>query len=186
MEMDAWRRQALESLERAARSLETVEMLGETSVNFRLSDIVSPDRASEIVTSLRRRCTAPALAIYCFELVDPSGYPELRASYARKPASCDSTGQKLSYSRLHEDAYPGAIYVGSSKSVVSRFSQHLGLTGGSGTSAMRLKQWAAQHPFEIRTMVWFFAPDLDPQTLLLLEQALWDYKRPLLGKRSGH
>ena len=51
---------------------------------------------------------------------------------------------------------------------------------------MRLKQWAAQHPFDIRTTVWFFAPDLDQQTLLLLEQALWDYKRPLLGKRSGH
>jgi len=29
MEIDAWRRQAVESLERAARSLETVEMLGE-------------------------------------------------------------------------------------------------------------------------------------------------------------
>ena len=86
MEIDAWRRQAVESLERAARSLETVEMLGETSVNFRLSVILSPDRASEIVTSLRRRCTAPALAIY----VSVSWRPQirrLRRSVADRAAS---------------------------------------------------------------------------------------------------
>lgn len=38
---------------------------------------------------------------------------------------------------------------------------------------------------DVKVSLWFFSPQMDQWTLELLEQALWDMKRPLLGKRSG-
>jgi hypothetical protein len=185
MEFDAYRDLALSTLDRARNNLRDTIPTGDDELQFRLTDLSDPDGVNDVVDRLRSRLSAPACVIYCFELLDASGYRVLKTRFQAAASHCEYSGRKLKYSRLSNEENPAALYVGSSKSFRSRFSQHLGLTGGSETYAMRLNQWASWDPLDVKLSLWFFSSDIDPWTLELLEQALWDAKRPLLGKRSG-
>lgn len=185
MEFQTYRDLALATLDEAMNCLRGVVPTGEASFEFSLSDLSSIDAAKAVVDCVRGAFTKPACVIYCFELLDDAGYQSLRDKFQKRTEYCDRTGEKLKYSRLSGEPSPSALYVGSSKSFPSRFSQHLGLTGGHGTYSMRLDLWASEEPLDVKLSLWFFSPTMDSWTLELLEQALWDSKRPLLGKRSG-
>ena len=185
MLFDVCRERALATLCESAAKLRNVAPIGEAEFRFNLSDLSNLHASEAIVDRVRSSCIAPSCVIYCFELLDGTGYTLLRESFGRRAAICEQTGNKLSYSRLLNEDKPNALYVGSSRSFTSRFSQHLGITGGAGTYSMRLKQWASKEPLKVATRLWFFPPAVESWTLELLEQALWDMKRPLLGKRSG-
>lgn len=185
MQFDVCREQALATIGEAAAKLRDAAPVGEAEFHFNLSDLASREAAETIVDQVRSRCNAPASVIYCFELENVSGYTSLRENFSRRATICDQTGNQLCYSRLLNEDHPNALYVGSSRSFTTRFSQHLGLTGGAGTYSMRLNRWASTERLEVRTRLWIFPPGVDAWTLELLEQALWDTRRPLLGKRSG-
>ena len=185
MLFDICRERALATLGEAAAKLQDAAPIGQAEFHFNLFDLSDLNAAEAIIDRVRSSCSTPACVIYCFELADASGYTLLRESFSHRAAICEHSGDKLSYSRLLNEQQPNALYVGSSRSFTSRFSQHLGLTGGAGTYAMRLNRWASKQRLEVTTRLWLFPPEVDSWTLELLEQALWDTKRPLLGKRSG-
>ncbi len=184
-EFDAFRDRAASTLEAALTSLKEVQPVGSFCSTFSLSDMADLNELQSICKEIKSKTATNTSAIYCFELDDANAYSPLREGFLNRPSTNPQTGELLNYSRLIKEPNPEAIYVGSCKSFASRFSQHLGRTGGAGTYSMRLNLWAAGVPADVHLTVWFFDTTIDPAVLEILEQALWDRKRPMLGKRSG-
>ena len=185
MDFSACRALALSNLDRAISNLQDSAPIGDERFQFSLSDLSDPDGISDVLDRVRSKFSSRSAVIYCFELLDVSGYSAMKAAFKQRVSYCEQSGRRLRYSRLVDEPSPASLYVGSSKSFPSRFAQHLGLAGGADTYAMRLNQWASDYPLDVKLSLWFFPPGMDQWTLELLEQALWDTKRPLLGKRSG-
>lgn len=185
VEFHSFRDRALSTLEAARTALELVSPADCFSWHFRLSNMGDVDAVQSLFDEVKRTINFDAAAIYCFELADVAAYSLLHDKYVNRPTSQQQTGQTLCYSRLLNEPDPGAIYVGSSRKFPSRLSEHLGRTGGAKTYSMRLNLWAVDLPTDVRLTVWLFDPRIDSGVLELLEQALWDTKRPMLGKRSG-
>ncbi len=185
MDFSACRALALSNLDRAISNLQGSAPIGDERFKFSLSDLSDPDEISDAFDRVRSKFSSRSAVIYCFELLDVSGYSTMKAAFKKRVSYCEQSGRRLRYSRLVDEPSPASLYVGSSKSFPSRFAQHLGLAGGADTYAMRLNQWASDCPLDVKLSLWFFPPGMDQWTLELLEQALWDTKRPLLGKRSG-
>lgn len=185
MEFSTCRALALSNLARAMGNLKESAPIGDEQFKFNLSALSDPDGMKEVLDRVRKKCSARSAVIYCFELTDGSGYGTMKGKFKQRASHCEHSGRKLRYSRLLDEPNPASLYVGSSKSFPSRFAQHLGLIGGVDTYAMRLNQWARGYPMDVKVSLWFFSRQMDQWTLELLEQALWDTKRPLLGKRSG-
>ncbi len=185
MDFSACRALALSNLDRAINNLQVSAPIGDEQFQFSLSALSDPDWIRDVSDRVRSKCSAPSAVIYCFELLDVSGYGAMKGRFKQRVSHCEQSGRRLRYSRLVDQLNPASLYVGSSKSFPSRFAQHLGLAGGADTYAMRLNQWASGYPLDVKLSLWFFSPGMDQWTLELLEQALWDTKRPLLGKRSG-
>lgn len=185
MDFSACRALALSDLDRAINNLQASAPIGDERFQFSLSTLSDPDGIRDVLDRVRSKFSARSAVIYCFELLDVSGYGAMKAAFKQRVSHCEQSGRRLRYSRLVDEQNPASLYVGSSKSFPSRFAQHLGLAGGADTYAMRLNQWASGYPLDVELSLWFFPPGMDQWTLELLEQALWDTKRPLLGKRSG-
>jgi len=189
------RNRALKTIRENEAALKQVQLPKAVSTKFELCKIDNKAVVDEIYKEVEGIASCKAPAIYCLELIGDCDYPTLRQKFMDKPENCENSGEKLSYSRLndHKDRednedqkFPGAIYVGSSRKFLQRFSQHLGWNVPAGTYSMRLRLWAAGDSAKVKLSVWFFKSEIDGEWFQLLEQALWDEKRPLLGKRSGH
>ncbi|MGL5913656.1 MAG: hypothetical protein ACRCZB_05775 [Bacteroidales bacterium] len=78
----------------------------------------------------------------------------------------------------------GVLYVGSSSSIITRMNEHLGITGQKVYS-LQLKHWA----LSLFTEVEIELIPIEPKYIDILydlEDALWDYYRPLFGKKGAN
>ncbi|MDD2635136.1 MAG: hypothetical protein PHW82_06510 [Bacteroidales bacterium] len=75
--------------------------------------------------------------------------------------------------------YSKVLYVGSSASIKSRLSQHLGLTGPKVYS-LQLSKWYNYNQVSIETIR---IPEKYHSILYQIENAFWDYYQPLFGKK---
>lgn len=76
-----------------------------------------------------------------------------------------------------------ALYVGRSYAPRQRFRQHL-LSSPSGTYAIHFAAWANELDLQVEFHLFRFAGLSDP-VVQVLEDGLWDYLRPLLGRRGN-
>lgn len=180
-----WRSRALEDLQQLGQRAGRLQIGDPATLSFPLSALSDDDRVSELCRRMSQLVKAKTPVIYCFEFGDLSSAAELRNAFDSRRQVCETTGEKLRYSRVNQPAETTALYVGSSQSFPSRFSQHLGRTGGTKTYSMRLAQWASEVSATIEVSIWTFESGIGQAVLELYEQALWDLKQPLLGKRSG-
>lgn len=155
------------------------------TLNFPLSDLSDPKALLELCAQARTLVDSGTPVIYCFEVKNSSDGDVLMRAFRDRLETCSRTGKQLRYSRANKVSGTTALYVGSSKSFASRFSQHLGRTGGPQTYSMRLGAWGANVAASLTVSVWSFDTSVSQEVLELYEQALWDLKKPLLGKRSG-
>jgi len=94
----------------------------------------------------------------------------------------DKNKESYKLSSINElDKFNGVLYVGSSASLDSRLNQHLGHTG-KRVYSLQLNQWfkkITEVEIEIIPINETYFDILYP-----LENALWDYHRPLFGKKG--
>lgn len=180
-----WRSRALEDLQQLGQRAARLQIGDPATLSFSLSELSDDDRVRELCRRMSQQVKAKTPVIYCFEFEDLSCAAELRNAFDGRQQMCETTGEKFRYSRVNKPAATTALYVGSSQSFPSRFSQHLGRTGGAKTYSMRLAQWASTVAASIEVSIWTFENGIGQAVLELYEQALWDLKQPLLGKRSG-
>lgn len=135
--------------------------------------------------------------IYKIELMNVNHKEEIISSF-KKAKNAKLQGR--AYSKINveninsikeNESQEITLYIGSSKAkgVLDRMRCHLGL-GAKGTYSMQLKYWLPEsQKCSVRiTLFELSCPSKGNQTtniLELIEQALWNKEKPLLGKQSG-
>lgn len=96
---------------------------------------------------------------------------------------------KAKHRKAHKRAYPHlnaqgtCLYVGSSRSLATRFRDHLGF-GAKGTYALQLVHWAPALALPLEFVCAKYAEDTPAEVIAALEDALWDTKRPMFGRKG--
>lgn len=91
--------------------------------------------------------------------------------------------------RAHKRAYPHlnaqgtCFYVGSSRSLATRFRDHLGL-GAKGTYALQLVHWAPPLSLQLEFVCAKYAEGTSPEVIQALEDTLWEARRPMFGRKG--
>ena len=91
--------------------------------------------------------------------------------------------------KTHKRAYPHlnapgtCLYVGSSRSLATRFRDHLGF-GPKGTYALQLVHWAPQLSLQLEFVCARYAEDTPAEVIAALEDTLWDARRPMFGRKG--
>jgi hypothetical protein len=76
------------------------------------------------------------------------------------------------------------LYVGGSRDLAKRFKEHLGF-GSAATYALQLSHWAPSLLLNIRFSAALYPVATTNEVLQLLEDTLWDKRKPMFGKRGG-
>ncbi len=92
-------------------------------------------------------------------------------------------GKEAYLSRLNEnlDSKTGALYVGGSKSILTRLHNHL--NSGGKTYSLHLHRWLREKHGQIQVQVQFL--DDCAELAQDIEDGLWDLKRPVFGRRGA-
>lgn len=85
------------------------------------------------------------------------------------------------YARMFQSSQ--TLYVGGSKDLKARLSQHLGY-GAKAVYAMQLAHWARQHDVEVEFSVARYDAATHDDVLGALEDFLWAQRRPMLGRQG--
>ena len=91
--------------------------------------------------------------------------------------------------KAHKRAYPHlnapgtCFYVGSSRSLATRFRDHLGF-GAKGTYALQLVHWAPPLSLLLEFVCARYAEDTPPEVIQALEDKLWEARRPMFGRKG--
>jgi hypothetical protein len=75
------------------------------------------------------------------------------------------------------------FYVGSSRSLATRFRDHLGF-GAKGTYALQLVHWAPPLSLQLEFVCARYAEDTPPEVIAVLEDTLWEARRPMFGRKG--
>lgn len=185
VEASTWRSKTLQELDDLRLRAAELEIGDPTTLTFCLPDLADPEALRALCESSKSMVGAASPAIYCFEMERLELGEAMMRAFEDRLLTCPETQRAFRYSRVNPTAGTTTLYVGSSKSFASRFSQHLGRTGSPGTYSMRLANWATEIDASISVSVWTFDTGISQAVLELYEQALWDLRQPLLGKRSG-
>lgn len=86
------------------------------------------------------------------------------------------------YSRFNKLGDNKALYVGRSSDLPSRLKQHV-VSGPKGTYALHMSTWA--HPLDGSIILHALSyPDVSDAALQDIEDGLWDYFKPVFGRRG--
>ena len=78
------------------------------------------------------------------------------------------------------------LYVGSKHGRLgTRVNQHLG-TANDRTYALHIDRWMPQESMTLRVVYYLFKDDVTSRQLQFIEDSLWDFYKPLFGKRGAH
>ncbi len=127
-----------------------------------------------------KRWSGPGSYIYYFQCLEDSDLDLVFNSFS---------ASKLRDTGLRSYAKPNApspcLYVGGSKSIVSRLKQHLGYSAAKGTYSLQLLHWASHLSLQLNFGCARYHPAPSQPVLQALEDTLWDCKKPMLGRRGA-
>ncbi|WP_181298934.1 GIY-YIG nuclease family protein [Pseudomonas sp. Q2-TVG4-2] len=86
------------------------------------------------------------------------------------------------YARLHQASR--VLYVGSSRSLMTRLKQHLGF-GPRGTYAMQVSHWLPPVEGELHIQAWRFASNVSGEVIQTVEDGLWAASSPMFGRQGA-
>lgn len=152
-------------------------------LSFELPWLSDPAARAAIDVDMKPLISSDDYAIYEFTVREPHAYDALHEAFDCRPRMLD--GDLLGYSRLNDPQQAQALYVGTSRKLRERVGQHVGRIGGAKTYSMRLARWATTVDATVDLRFWVYPAGTNSIELEALEQELWDYRSPLLGKRSG-
>ena len=122
----------------------------------------------------------PGLYLYSFQC---TGDPDLTSTLnAFSTAKLRDTGLR-SYAKPNTES--SCLYVGGSKSIVSRLKQHLGYSAAKGTYSLQLLHWAPPLNLDLAFSCARYGLEESQDVMQALEDTLWDVGRPMLGRRGA-
>ena len=119
------------------------------------------------------------LCLYYFECASPA--VDLAAVAKAFATAKAHEANDRAYARLN--ARNRCFYVGSSKSIVKRLSEHLGY-GAAATYALQLRHWALGLGLELNFVCAKYAATSDYAVVQALEDALWESRSPMFGRQG--
>lgn len=123
--------------------------------------------------------------IYTVTLKKDFEVSEINALFLAEKNS-KTSAYKLSKANDLKDS--SSFYVGSSKlkNIKTRTFNHLGL-GSKGVYSLHMSQWLPNIKTENTVVFEYYSLNTADDQMILeaIEQALWDIKKPMFGKRSG-
>lgn len=119
------------------------------------------------------------VAIYVFECINSDNNTR-QASWDAYLAAKNAGGR--AYAR--SNALSNVLYVGSSRSMPKRFSEHLG-HGNKNTYAMHLIHWAKGLNLEIEFTCALYAASTNNKVIQAMEDCLWESLKPMLGRKGS-
>ena len=102
-------------------------------------------------------------------------------------AATDKRTNPHSISRRQQHSEGNCLYVGSSAlaNFEARFKRHCGYYGGQDrTFGLKLNKWLHTDDVTLKLHYWLFDA-LDQEVLQLLEDGLWECKKPLFGRKGS-
>ena len=136
--------------------------------------------ASSLVNEVSDWVGASKACLYCFEC----------RSTGIDLAKVERAFAKAKARKAHKRAYPHlnaqgtCFYVGSSRSLATRFRDHLGF-GAKGTYALQLVHWAPPLSLLLEFVCARYAEDTPREVIQALEDTLWEASRPMFGRKGG-
>lgn len=122
----------------------------------------------------------PGAYVYHFQCV---GNPDLASALGAFLTAKQRDIGLRSYARPNEVS--PCLYVGGSKSIVTRLKQHLGYSAAKGTYSLQLKHWATSLSLDLTFSCARYNSEHAQDVLQALEDTLWDINRPMLGRRGA-
>jgi hypothetical protein len=129
-----------------------------------------------------REWAKKAPCIYFIEVVNASEVDLKRALSAFSRSKKKNNGKKAF---AKENTECSCLYVGGSKSLALRTKQHLGMSESKKTYSLQLSLWASGLGMNLRIHCARYEVETDPIVVQALEDALWDEKEPMFGKRGA-
>jgi hypothetical protein len=136
----------------------------------------------------KAKVLVPECAIYTFSLTQVCDSKVIWEAVAEKKAGMKTSGDKANLcavNRFHPAS--SVLYLGRSFSPWARIGQHMKLMT-SGTYAMHLEQWAVELELDVQMRLYGVPEYRDTpeyeRAINVLETGLWDYYKPLLGRRG--
>lgn len=171
----------------AARQLQLPQPITLSFTTGKLSAAAVERLAGQVATGKRAE-DASAEYLYVFRLSDGNREPIDKIMdvfrTARASQAAEGYHGKKNLCRGNEGHAPSssALYVGRSAAPRKRLREHL-LASTQGTYAMHLTEWATRLDLHVDFYLYRFE-SVSWRALQVLEDGLWDYLRPLLGRRG--
>jgi hypothetical protein len=177
-----------ENIEELRRNLDHIYIEQECQIDFPSTEFRTPKQIDNIVKNVK---TMYHPVIYRLDCGDDSARRQLIQNY--KDFDQLNRLRTRGKDRLNVSRYnkvdSETLYLGSSmKNIRKRIGQHLG-AGNFRTYSLHLSSWDRGLKYSINICIYKIVSgnnvNLDRTFIELLEQGIWDYHKPIFGKRSG-
>lgn len=164
-----------------AAEVESVRLVPLPPVSWSFEDIrgsAHVDLLEPVMTTLGVR--QRARFIYIFDLIGEVDAKAVRGAFSRA-RTANADGRK--FAKL--SAGTGAVlYVGSSRKLVRRVSEHLGLVAAT-VYAMHLRQWLPDADLRVRLSPFCLPDAVRDEVAQAIEDGLWRRLNPMLGRQGA-
>lgn len=169
-----------ESLRQTATFVKEISVVKNESISFLVSEIANKESADDLLDQIKLKINDKDFnQIYYFK-ADATSYDLDSLLTCYKKAKAQKMNNRA-YARLNKIS--PYLYVGSSRSLISRIKQHFGY-GPEGTYAMQLIHWCNDPNLKINLTILSFDKSINRRAFQALEDGMWDELKPMLGRKG--
>lgn len=152
-------------------------------ISFKFADLGKKEKVDTLLEAITGQVkSVPGRYLYIFEAKRGANSGHIFKSYEKTK----NQKPQIALARINkvDSKLSNVLYVGSSKTLVSRMRQHFGL-GPQKTYALHMSQWAKgiQGSFRIRLMC--FDQNIDDDVLQVIEDMYSKVLCPIFGRRGS-
>jgi len=168
----------IEELKKTIKELSSLRMPKCKSVKFAVSDLMESDNILEKIKN------KPEKVLYWFELEVNENSRQILHGLIND--YWEKNKKDVHLSNINKHKSNNVLYVGSSrKNFKRRMKEHLG-TDNQRTYAMHLKDWLFELPdVNISIKYYVFGNKISGEILQIIEDAYWEFYKPILGKKGS-
>jgi len=181
LDIELIKQEKTKALQAIAEELLSVAPIDHHCFQFNTKDIVLNTRPDDFLRSASEWIGIDEhLYIYFFELF---GSPDLDSVMQQfDEAKTNKVGDRA-YPRRNKEL-SSYLYIGSSKDVIKRLKEHLGY-GSASTYAIQFAYWATSLSLDIGFCCMRFDSSVSKEVLQAMEDAIFEFCRPMLGRMGA-
>lgn len=177
-----------EQLNLYLKELHCIKLIPFQSMTLNSSDFNNEQSLKYLISQIKKNNSPIIYTLSCFDSAKLKGIMECYFQYQIHNSTLKRGIDRLNISRYnHSDSE--TLYIGSSMNdLPKRIKQHLG-GGNFRTYSLHLSKWTSNLQYEILFSSYRikhkYEKQLDRSFVELIEQTLWELKKPVFGKKSG-